>query len=110
MTQSGWLVAAGALLLVAMIGIQPFMAGCGGEWYIKDPVTGSWRPATAADTAETIQQVGNALQTAAVVTGQQQWVPFVDIFTRLATTIAAIFIGVKYVPAPVVKAITKNSS
>jgi hypothetical protein len=110
MTQSGWLVVAGALLLVAMIGLQPFVGGCGGEWYIKDPVTGNWRPATAADTADQIQKVGNALQTAAVVTGQPQWVPFVDVFTRLATTIAAVFIGVKYVPAPIVKAIANNTA
>jgi hypothetical protein len=108
MNQSGWLVIAGGLLLAAMIGLQPFMHGCGGEWYVKDPQTGSWRPATAADTTKTIQQVGDALQTAAVVTGQAQWVPIVDICTRLVATIAAIFIGVKYVPHPVVDALTKN--
>jgi len=110
MTQSGWLVVAGVLLLVGMIGLQPFLGGCGGEWYVKDPVTGNWRPATAADTSKSIQQVGDALQTAAVVTGQPQWVPVVDVVTRLASTLAAIFIGVKYVPHPIVAALTNGTA
>jgi len=82
-------LAAIALLSLAVAGVTPFVpAGCNPP-KVYDVNTHQWRPMTAQDANAVISVAGPVATTAAVALGQPEWVPIIDLVTRLAALVSA---------------------
>lgn len=77
------------ILLAAMSGIMPFAGSGCTELMVVDTDTGELRPATEEETAAIIEQVGDVGKIISVSTGHPEFLPFVDLGTRLALIVAA---------------------
>jgi hypothetical protein len=82
-------LAAIMLLCVAVAGVTPFVpAACSGM-KVYDVNTHAWRPMTAQDANAVISVAGPAAATAAAALGQPEWIPVIDLATRLAALVSA---------------------
>jgi hypothetical protein len=71
-----------ALLLLALGVLNPIFSASCGSIMVKDPATGISRPATQPEIAAILQPVNDALATTAVISGQPQYVPLVQLLIQ----------------------------